>query len=91
MYNLYEAARKSSVTPRIIFASSNHAIGFHKQSERLDANSLTRPDGLYGVSKVFGEALGLNVSRQVRDRDRVDPNWDPAFPNPAITACCRLG
>ncbi len=57
MFNLYEAARKSSVTPRIIFASSNHAIGFHKQTERLDSKSLTRPDGLYGVSKVFGEAL----------------------------------
>lgn len=57
MFNLYEGARKSSVTPRIIFASSNHAIGYHKQTERLDANSLTRPDGLYGVSKVFGEAL----------------------------------
>ncbi len=57
MYNLYEGARKSSATPRIVFASSNHAIGFHRQSERLDANSLTRPDGLYGVSKVFGEAL----------------------------------
>ncbi len=57
MFNLYEGARKSSITPRIIFASSNHAIGFHKQTERLDAHSLTRPDGLYGVSKVFGEAL----------------------------------
>ncbi len=57
MFNLYEGARKSSVRPRIIFASSNHAIGFHKQTERLDANSLTRPDSLYGVSKVFGEAL----------------------------------
>ncbi len=57
IYNLYEAARKSSVTPRIIFASSNHAIGFHRQNERLNANSLTRPDGLYGVSKVFGEAF----------------------------------
>lgn len=57
MFNLYEGARKSSVKPRIIFASSNHAIGFHKQAKRLDANSLTRPDGLYGVSKVFGEAL----------------------------------
>jgi len=57
MFNLYEAARKSSVTPRIIFASSNHAIGYHKQTDRLDANSPTRPDGLYGVSKVFGEAL----------------------------------
>ncbi len=57
VFNLYEAARKSSVTPRIVFASSNHAIGFHKQTTRLDANALTRPDGLYGVSKVFGEAI----------------------------------
>ena len=57
MFNLYEAARKSSVTPRIVFASSNHAIGFHRQTERLDASSRTRPDSLYGVSKVFGEAL----------------------------------
>lgn len=57
MYNLYEAARRSSVTPRIIFASSNHAIGFHRQTDLLDATSKTRPDGLYGVSKVFGEAL----------------------------------
>ncbi len=57
MFNLYEAARKSPVTPRIIFASSNHAIGFHEQTERLDAKSPTRPDGLYGVSKVFGEAM----------------------------------
>lgn len=57
MFNLYEAARKSSVKPRIFFASSNHAIGFHTQSTRLDANSLPRPDGLYGLSKVFGESL----------------------------------
>ncbi len=57
IFNLYEAARKSPVTPRIIFASSNHAIGFHEQTERLDAKSPTRPDGLYGVSKVFGEAM----------------------------------
>ena len=55
--NLYEAARKSSVRPRIIFASSNHAIGYHRQTTRLDANSPLRPDGLYGLSKVFGEAL----------------------------------
>jgi uronate dehydrogenase len=57
IFNTYEAARKSPVTPRIIFASSNHAIGFHEQTERLDAKSPTRPDGLYGVSKVFGEAM----------------------------------
>lgn len=57
VFNLYEAARKSSVTPRILFASSNHAIGYYRQTARLDADSPTRPDGLYGVSKVFGEAL----------------------------------
>ena len=57
MFHLYEAARKSTVKPRIIYASSNHAIGFYCQTERLDAASPTRPDGLYGVSKVFGEAL----------------------------------
>jgi uronate dehydrogenase len=56
-FHLYEAARKSSVKPRIVFASSNHAIGFHEQTTRLDANSPTRPDSLYGLSKVFGEAL----------------------------------
>ena len=57
VFNLYEAARLSSTRPRILFASSNHAIGFHKQTTRLDADSPTRPDGLYGVSKVFGEAM----------------------------------
>ena len=57
MFNLYEATRKASVTPRIIFASSNHAIGFHEQTSRLDSTAPTRPDGLYGLSKVFGEGL----------------------------------
>ena len=57
MFNLYEAARASSVTPRIVFASSNHAIGAYPVTDRLDATSLPRPDGLYGLSKAFGESL----------------------------------
>ena len=57
LFNLYEAARKSSVTPRIVFASSNHVIGGYPVNERLDANSLPWPDGLYGLSKMFGEGL----------------------------------
>lgn len=56
VFNLYEAARKAG-NPRILFASSNHAIGYHKQSTRLDHTAQTRPDSLYGVSKVFGEAI----------------------------------
>ncbi len=55
-YNLYEAARLEGIR-RILFASSNHAIGFHPREARLDADSPTRPDTLYGVSKVYGEAM----------------------------------
>ena len=74
MFNLYEGARKHGVK-RILFASSNHAIGFHRQTERLDASALTRPDGLYGVSKVFGEAL----ASMYHDKFGIE------------TACVRIG
>lgn len=56
IFNLYEAARKAGCR-RIIFASSNHAIGFYAQTQKIDSTVPTRPDGLYGVSKVFGEAM----------------------------------
>ena len=55
-YNLFEACRKNKVK-KVIFASSNHAIGFHKRSKRLDEKSTMRPDTHYGVSKCFGEIL----------------------------------
>lgn len=55
-YNLFEAARKAG-RPRIIFASSNHVVGFYRRDERLDTTVLPRPDSLYGVSKAFGENL----------------------------------
>lgn len=56
LYNLYEAARAHG-KPRILFASSNHTVGFHRQDQYLDVETPMRPDGLYGVSKCFGEAL----------------------------------
>ncbi|WP_245897964.1 NAD-dependent epimerase/dehydratase family protein [Pseudoprimorskyibacter insulae] len=56
LYNIYEAARANGM-PRILFASSNHVVGYHPQAEVLDNTALPRPDSLYGVSKVFGEAL----------------------------------
>ena len=55
-YNLYEAARKHSVK-RVVFASSNHVTGFYRQDEVVGINDPARPDGLYGVSKAFGEDL----------------------------------
>lgn len=54
IYNLYEATRAHG-HPRIIFASSNHTVGFHRQDQRLDASAPMKPDGWYGVSKCFGE------------------------------------
>ena len=56
VYNLYEAARKQDVK-RIVFASSNHVIGFYRQDEVIDTNVPVRPDGYYGLSKAYGENL----------------------------------
>lgn len=54
---LYEAARLAGVR-RIVFASSNHAVGFYPRGTVIDHTVPARPDSRYGVSKVFGEALG---------------------------------
>ncbi|MFJ4455677.1 NAD-dependent epimerase/dehydratase family protein [Pseudomonas sp. NPDC089392] len=54
VFHVYEAARKHGVK-RIIFASSNHTIGFYRQDERIDAHSPRRPDSYYGLSKCYGE------------------------------------
>lgn len=56
MVNLYEAARRHAVR-RIVFASSNHVTGFYRQDEVIDTRAPVRPDGLYGLSKAFGENL----------------------------------
>jgi len=56
-YNAYEAARRNGV-PRFIFPTSNHAVGFYRRDETIDHRVYPKPDGRYGVSKVFGEALG---------------------------------
>ncbi len=74
VYHLYEAARRHGVK-RVVFASSNHVVGFYRQSETLDAAAPPRPDGLYGVSKAFGEDL----SRFYFDRWGIE------------TACIRIG
>jgi uronate dehydrogenase len=55
-YNLYEAARQQGVR-RIVFASSNHVTGYYRQGEVIPAGAPPKPDGLYGLSKAFGEDL----------------------------------
>jgi hypothetical protein len=75
-YNVFAAARQAGV-PRLIFASSNHAVGMFELDEpyarirqgnyadldpatfpRIDHTVRIRPDGYYGISKAFGEAMG---------------------------------
>jgi nucleoside-diphosphate-sugar epimerase len=66
-YNAYEAARRASVR-RFVFASSNHAMGRYMHDDdrfadpdhpvEVATDAPVRPDGLYGASKAWGEALG---------------------------------
>ena len=56
-YNLFEAARINGVK-RVVFASTNHVVGYYRRDQRVGPNDPVRPDSRYGVSKVFGEALG---------------------------------
>jgi uronate dehydrogenase len=56
-YNVFEAARRNGVK-RILFPTSNHATGFYRRDQTIDHRVYPRPDSRYGVSKVFGEALG---------------------------------
>lgn len=68
--NVFEAAVQAGVE-RVIFASSNHAVGMFEtdgmptiyrpgQTEypMVDHHVPLRPDSNYGVSKAFGEAIG---------------------------------
>jgi len=55
-WRVFEAARRAGVE-RIVYASSNHAVGFASRSVPLPVDIALRPDTNYGVSKAFGEAL----------------------------------
>jgi NAD+ dependent glucose-6-phosphate dehydrogenase len=84
--NIFEVARELAV-PRVIFASSNHAVGVYHgydpesytftepQPIKISPYDPPRPDSEYGVSKVFGEA----IARYYSDR------WD------IKAICLRIG
>lgn len=56
LYHVYEAARREKA--RVIFASSNHSIGFHERTETIGVDTQFLPDGFYGLSKAYGELMG---------------------------------
>lgn len=62
-YNVIAAAIANACT-RVIFASSVHAVSGHDQQRQLREDDPTNPGDLYGVTKVFGEALGRYAAEQ---------------------------
>ena len=56
-YNVYEAAFRQGAK-RVIFGSSNHAVGFYPRTQKIDTTVAGRPDSRYGLSKCWGEDVG---------------------------------
>ena len=55
--NVWEGARKAG-TDRVLYASSNHAVGFYRRTQAIDHRVEQRPDSRYGLGKAFSEDLG---------------------------------
>lgn len=56
LFHLYEAARLAG-TKRIVFASSNHVTGCYETQRTIGPEDPPRPDGYYGLSKLYGEGM----------------------------------
>ena len=56
-YNVFEAAYRAGVK-RVVFASSNHAVGFYPREKKIGVDVTVHPDSRYGISKAFGESVG---------------------------------
>ena len=67
LFELYEGARRQRLR-RVVYASSNHAFGLHPVGLRLRLDAGYRPDCFYGLSKVWGEALGRCTGRSTESR-----------------------
>jgi uronate dehydrogenase len=79
LYHVYEAARREGA--RMVFASSNHAIGFHERTEVLDDDCALAPDGYYGLSKAYGEMMG-GLYRNKHGVESVFLRIGSCFPEP---------
>ncbi|MFM9367164.1 NAD-dependent epimerase/dehydratase family protein [Streptomyces sp. Da 82-17] len=83
-HNLYEAAREEGVR-RIVFASSNHAVGFTPRPRPGDplipVDTPRRPDTYYGLSKAFGEDLA-QLYWDLHGLETVSVRIGSCFPEP---------
>ena len=51
-YNVYEACRRRGIK-RVVYASSNHSIGFYEREDIIGSDVQHRPDSIYGLSHVM--------------------------------------
>lgn len=65
--NVFEAARRTGVG-RVIFASTNHVVGFYERSQQVGPDDPMRPDTMYAVTKGAGEL----VARLYHDKYGLD-------------------
>jgi uronate dehydrogenase len=81
-YVAFEAARRAGV-PRVIFASSNHAVGFTPRTDfPVPDYAFPAPDTNYGVSKVATEALAAMYHHRY-GLDAICVRILSCFPRPA--------
>lgn len=62
-FHVLEAARLFDV-PQVLFSSSIGTYGYDMRGDVIDDSTLQRPGLIYGVTKVFGEHLGLSYKRK---------------------------
>jgi uronate dehydrogenase len=79
LHHIYECARREQA--RVIFASSNHSVGFHERTETIDADAPFMPDGFYGLSKAYGELMG-KLYWQKHGVESVSVRIGSSFPEP---------
>jgi uronate dehydrogenase len=65
---------------RIVYASSNHAVGRTPRTDLLDTGTPGRPDTFYGVGKVAAEACSASTATATASRRS----------RPASAASCRV-
>jgi len=61
--NLFAAASAAGVR-RVVYASSVHTVSGYPAGKQISADDPVNPGNLYGVTKVFGEALGRYYAEQ---------------------------
>jgi len=84
LYHIYEAARRERA--RVVFASSNHAVGFHERSETIDDDCALLPTTASRrlMANSWGGSIGSNTGLKAFSCASA-----AVFPNRRTRACSQ--